>query len=96
MLFLRERPRFLAPQRDGDFHEIVMAKDPDWASFTIRSDEVPTISAAFLEAERRAMSPDSYSTEYECQFAKAGASLFTAERIADLILKPELEAMAVA
>jgi hypothetical protein len=47
---------------------------------------VPTISAGFLEAERRAMSPDDFASEYECQFAKAGASLFTAERLADLIL----------
>ena len=73
----------------GPFHELVMADDPDWARFTVRSDEVPTISAAFLEAERRAMSPDAFAAEYECQFAKAGASLFTAERLAGLILPEE-------
>jgi tRNA(Met) C34 N-acetyltransferase TmcA len=74
----------------GDFWELVTAEDdPGWARFTIRSDEVPTISAAFLEGERRALSPDDFDREYECQFSKAGATLFTAERIADLILPPE-------
>lgn len=70
----------------GDFHEIVKADDPAWAHFTVRSDEVPTISPEFLAAERRAMSPDAFASEYQCVFAKAGASLFTAERIAGLIL----------
>jgi terminase large subunit-like protein len=70
----------------GDFHEIATSDDPGWARFTVRSDEVPTISPEFLEAERRAMSPDAYVSEYECVFGKAGASLFTAERLAGLIL----------
>jgi hypothetical protein len=73
----------------GDFYELVTADDPEWARYTVRSDEVPTIGAAFLEAERRALGPDAYSTEYQCQFGKAGATLFTAERIADLILPEE-------
>lgn len=70
----------------GDYHDLVMGDDPGWARFTVRSDEVPTISAEFLASERRAMGPDAYATEYECQFGKAGASPFTAERIANLIL----------
>jgi len=76
----------------GDFHELVTAEDdPDWARFVVRSDEVPTISADFLATELRALGPDAYASEYECQFGKVGASLFTAERIASLILpeKPE-------
>lgn len=70
----------------GDFHELVMGDDPGWARFTVRSDEVPTISASFLEAERRAMSPDAYSTEYECAFGKGGASLFSLGQISSLVL----------
>jgi phage FluMu gp28-like protein len=70
----------------GDFYDIVTGDDADWARFTVRSDEVPTISAGYLESERRALGPDAYATEYECQFGKAGATLFTAERIASLIL----------
>jgi hypothetical protein len=73
----------------GDFYELVTGDDPAWSRYTIRSDEVPTILPAFLEAERRAMSPDDYATEYECEFGKAGATLFTAERLASLILPTE-------
>jgi hypothetical protein len=66
---------------DGDFHELVTADDPELARFTVPSDSVPTISAAFLEAERRAMSPDAFAAEYECRFGSAGASLFSLDRI---------------
>lgn len=71
----------------GDFYELLEANDPAWARFTVRSDEVPTISAEFLAGERRAMSPDKYATEYECVFGKAGASLFTIERVNSLVLQ---------
>jgi hypothetical protein len=70
----------------GDFWELVEAADPTMAHFRIRSDEVPTIAPEFLEAERRAMSPDAFAAEYECTFGKVGATLFTADRIASLIL----------
>ena len=76
-------------EESGDFYEIVQADDPDWARFTVRSDEVPTISSEFLAAELRALGPDAYSTEYECQFGKVGASLLTAERLAGLVLDDE-------
>ena len=68
----------------GDFHALVTGGDPDWTRLTIRSDEVPTIAPEFLAAERRSMSPDDYATEYLCRFGKAGASLFSIERIAAL------------
>jgi hypothetical protein len=70
----------------GDFWEIVTAEDPAWSRFTVRSDEVPTIDPAFLEGERRGMSPDAYATEYECAFGKAGATLFSIPAIERLIL----------
>jgi hypothetical protein len=72
----------------GDFYELIEAADPDWARFTVRSDEVPTISPEFLAGERKSMSPDEYAREFETQFGKAGASLFSAERIASLVLAP--------
>jgi len=71
----------------GDFHALATGDDPDWARFTVRSDEVPTIAAEFLAAERQAMTPDAYAAEYECQFGKAGASLFTADMLAGLVLE---------
>jgi hypothetical protein len=70
----------------GAFHAIVTGDDPSWARFTVPSASVPTISSAFLESERQALGPEVYAREYECQFAKAGATLFTAERIASLIV----------
>ena len=57
------------------------ADDPDWSKLVVRSDEVPTISPDFLASERRGMSPDAYAQEYECVFGKAGAALFTLDRI---------------
>lgn len=71
----------------GDFHELVTAEDPGWARFTLRSDEVPTISPEFLAGERRSMSPGAYATEYECQFGQAGATLFSLSQITDRILE---------
>jgi hypothetical protein len=62
------------------------AEDPAWAKYVIRSDEVPTISAEFLEQERRSMAPDAYAAEYEAVFGKAGASLFTIDQLAGLVL----------
>lgn len=73
----------------GDFYELVVAEDPELARITVRSDEVPTISADFLDGERRAMSPDAYATEYECVFGKAGATLFDLEQLAALVANPE-------
>lgn len=73
----------------GAYHAIVTAEDPSWARFTVPSASVPTITPAFLEAERQALGPDVFAREYECRFAKAGASLFTVDRLASLIL-PEV------
>jgi hypothetical protein len=70
----------------GDFYELVNDDDPSVARFTVRSDAVPTITPAFLAAERRSMSPDLYAQEYECEFGKAGSTLFSVDRISKLIL----------
>lgn len=70
----------------GDFYDMCRTVDPDWARFSVRSDSVPTISPEFLAGERKAMTPDAYAAEYECEFGHVGASLFSAERIKDLVL----------
>jgi hypothetical protein len=74
----------------GDFHQLATEAAEGWRRFTIRSDEVPTISAEFLAAERQAMGEADFATEYMCTFGQAGASLFTAERLASLILPEEV------
>jgi phage FluMu gp28-like protein len=69
----------------GVFHELVTDAPNGWASFSVPSASVPSISADFLAAERKSMTPDEYAREYECAFGKAGASLFTMARINELI-----------
>jgi len=65
----------------GQFYELVSDPGPEWARLTVRSDAVPTISPEFLAAERRAMTPDAYAREYECQFGRAGATLFSLAQV---------------
>lgn len=70
----------------GMFYELANDTPSDWARFEVRSDSVPSISPEFLASERRSMTADEYAREYECAFGKAGASLFTLDRIASLVL----------
>lgn len=70
----------------GFFFELSNAADPAWQRITVRSDEVPTISAEFLAAEQRAMAAPAFRAEYLCEFGQVGASLFTAERLASFVL----------
>ena len=58
----------------GDFHELVTGDDPGWSRLVVRSDEVPTITPAFLAAERRAMSPDAYATRVRVQVRQGGCA----------------------
>jgi hypothetical protein len=60
----------------GTFHAVVTGDDEDWTRFTVRSDEVATISSAFLGAQRRKLPPDEYQREFEAVFGKTGARLF--------------------
>jgi hypothetical protein len=71
----------------GDFFEMVTNPPPNWRLFNVPSESVPTISREFLDSERRAMTPDEFAREYECAFGKAGASLFSLQRINDLVLQ---------
>lgn len=78
-----------AGKETGDFYDAVRAADPEWAHLVVRSDAVPTVSREFLASERRAMSPDAYASEYECEFGRLGGSLFSAQRLASLVLPPK-------
>jgi hypothetical protein len=71
----------------GPFYDLVELNDPTWAHFSVRSDEVPTISAAFLAQEKRSMGIQAYKREYEAQFGEEpGAnSLFSVERLESLV-----------
>lgn len=68
-------------EQAGDFYELVTGDDPGWLRLSIPASEVPTISAAHLGQVRRAMSPDDFAKEYECQFGRTGSSLFAIDQI---------------
>jgi hypothetical protein len=72
----------------GWFYELATKTPEGWARIVIRSDEVPTITAAFLASERASMSPELYAQEYEATFGQAlgGGALFTPEQVAKLVL----------
>jgi len=70
----------------GPFFDAWQQHEEDEVRFEVRSDEVPTISADWLAQERRSLGPAAYAQEYECSFSGAGASLFDADRLRDLVL----------
>jgi hypothetical protein len=72
----------------GPFYELAENVPDDWASFKVRCDEVPTISAEFLDRERRQMAPDLYAQEYEAEFSRGigSGALFSIDQLAGLIL----------
>ena len=68
----------------GPFYELAEAVPDGWAYLKVRSDQVPTIAADFLDRERREMAPDLYAQEYEATFGSGvvgGVGLFTPEMI---------------
>lgn len=70
----------------GPFYELAKAVPDGWAHLRVRSDQVPTISADFLERERREMAPDLFAQEYEAEFATGTGALFTRAQLEGLIL----------
>lgn len=60
----------------GTFHAVVTGDDDGWTRFTVRSDQVATISDEFLDAQRRSMLPDEFDREFMATFGKTGARLF--------------------
>jgi hypothetical protein len=77
----------------GPFYELAENVPDDWAFLKVRSDAVPTISAAFLDRERRQMAPDLFAQEYLAEFSLGigGGALFSMDQLAGLIL-PEASA----
>lgn len=69
----------------GQFYELWQDPEADYARFQVRSDQSPSISADWLERERRSLSAWQYAAEYEIQFIGAGASLFDSNRLATVL-----------
>ncbi len=73
----------------GWFYELTENVPDDWAFMKVRADEVPTISAEFLERQRRELSTDLYRQEYMAEFGSGGidGSLFNLDQLAGLVLQ---------
>lgn len=68
----------------GAFYELWQDPDPRWAKFRVRSDEVPTITPAFLASEKATMTPEKYTQEYEADFVNPGLGLIDPDRLREL------------
>jgi hypothetical protein len=75
----------------GSFFAVVTGDDPTWTRFTVRSDEVSSISSEFLEAQRRALPPDKFDREFMAAFGKTGARLFDMDVWDSLLVDDEEE-----
>ena len=71
--------------RRGHFHQRWQAADPDWSKHTIRSEDCPRITKAFLEGERRVLSERAYRQEYCCEFLEAATAVFPSDLIERLV-----------
>jgi hypothetical protein len=65
----------------GWFWEAWERGGDDWQRFMVPASVCPRISAEFLQAERRAMSPLRYRSEYCCEFVDTEDQLFASELV---------------
>jgi len=71
----------------GPFFDLVENVPDGWAFLRVRSDEVPTISAEFLERERAEMAPELFRQEYEATFGTAVGGLFSLAQVDSMFEK---------
>jgi hypothetical protein len=74
----------------GWFHEEWTNGGEAWQRVRVPASDCPRISAAFLDGERRAMSPAWFAQEYECRFADTCDQVFSTEYI-DNAFDPDLK-----
>ena len=68
----------------GHFYDLWEHPDPTMAKFEVRSDQVATITPAFLAREKATMTAEEYAQEYEATFTTPGLGLIDPERLAAL------------
>jgi hypothetical protein len=66
--------------RRGWFWEAWSGREP-WHRTRVPADEVPRISAEFLDEERRTLPTLVFASEYECEFVDPLASVFASEDV---------------
>ena len=80
MLATVEHGRFIAlttpAGKRGWFYKAWMDGE-GWSRITVRADQCPRISKAFLAEELESLGPLRFDTEYNCTFQDDGASAFT-------------------
>lgn len=65
----------------GFFHAEWVDGGPGWERIEVPATMVPRIPAAFLVEERRALGPQWYAQEYECQFTDSEFQVFSYEAV---------------
>jgi len=79
----------------GAFYEAWQKGGPEWERYRVKATEVPRISEAFLEEERRALGPWHFEQEYMTEFKDTTDSVFPSELIDgafDASIQPLFEA----
>lgn len=71
----------------GHFFDLFSVPDPGWTRYQVSSEDVSTISTAFLASEKLKLTDDEYAQEYLGQFASAGLGLVDPERLRELTKK---------
>jgi hypothetical protein len=69
----------------GWFWEAFETGGAMWHRERVTAHDVPRISTAFLEDERRALGPEWFAQEYECAFLDALGQLFSGQLIESLM-----------
>jgi hypothetical protein len=65
----------------GHFYRLWTADDPAWEKTTVTSYDVPRISAAWLEEQRRSMPAHRFESEFLCRFGDLEAGAFRGEDV---------------
>jgi hypothetical protein len=67
--------------RRGHFYELWEHGGPDFERVLVPWQRCPRLDAAFVEAERRALPPHVFASEWLCQFSEIEGGVFAAEDI---------------
>jgi len=71
--------------RAGWFHDLWQAEPPAWTTIKVRTADVPTVTAAYLESAKATLGPWAYAMEFEAEFGSGGASIFDEQRLWGLV-----------
>ena len=76
----------------GEFHRAMTSGDRDWRRITVTADQCSRIAPAFLDRERIRLGDALYRQEYGCEFLAAPGSVFSADVLAAMFGKGEIDA----